>query len=219
MEEKPLLPPDQRNYQCSFELALEVASQKLNSINIEEQCRKSDAEFKLIDGKKTAILEYLNRSYRITFPEIDILAIDSQESVQQREKLLLLHYLIQAKGSPVTGTKITYKEIPDGVTYFPTFYKRSIKPLLDNFGQEPYRLLGAASKLGGIKSDYGDISVTINAFKRVPLTLVLWYGDDELVPEGSILFDSNICDYLPVEDITVLCETITWRLVKISRAK
>lgn len=219
MEEKSLVPPDQRNYQRSFELALEVASQKLNSINIEEQCRKSDAEFKLIDGKKTAILEYLNRSYRITFPEIDILAIDSQESVQQREKLLLLHYLIQAKGSPVTGTKITYKEIPDGVTYFPTFYKRSIKPLLDNFGQEPYRLLGAASKLGGIKSDYGDISVTINAFKRVPLTLVLWYGDDELVPEGSILFDSNICDYLPVEDITVLCETITWRLVKISRAK
>lgn len=219
MEEKPLLPPDQRNYQRSFELALEVASQKLNSINVEEQCRKSDAEFKLIDGKKTAILEYLNRSYRITFPEIDILAIDSQESVQQREKLLLLHYLIQAKGSPVTGTKITYKEIPDGVTYFPTFYKRAIKPLLDNFGQEPYRLLGAASKLGGIKSDYGDISVTINAFKRVPLTLVLWYGDDELIPEGSILFDSNICDYLPVEDITVLCETITWRLVKISRVK
>lgn len=219
MEREPLAPPSQRNYQRSFGLALEVASQKLASINIEEQCRKSDAEFKLIDGKKTAILEYLNRSYRITFPEIDILAIDSQESVQQREKLLLLHYLIQAKGSPVTGTKITFKEIPDGVTYFPTFYKRSIKPLLDNFGQEPYRLLGAASKLGGIKSDYGDISVTINAFKRVPLTLVLWYGDDELVPEGSILFDSNICDYLPVEDITVLCETITWRLVKISRAK
>jgi len=219
MEEKPLVPPDQRNYQRSFELALEVASQKLNSINIEEQCRKSDAEFKLIDGKKTAILEYLNRSYRITFPEMDILAIDSYESVQQREKLLLLHYLIQAKGSPVTGTKITYKEIPDGVTYFPTFYKRAIKPLLDNFGQEPYRLLGAASKLGGIKSDYGDISVTINAFERVPLTLVLWHGDDELVPEGSILFDGNICDYLSVEDITVLCETIAWRLVKISRAK
>jgi len=43
--------------------------------------------------------------------------------------------------------------------------------------------------------------------------LVLWRGDDELAPEGSILFDSTIPDYLSTEDITVLCETIAWRLV------
>jgi hypothetical protein len=56
--------------------------------------------------------------------------------------------------------------------------------------------------------------VTINAFDRVPLTLVLWRGDEEVAPNGNILFDANISDYLSTEDVTVLSETIVWKLVK-----
>jgi hypothetical protein len=48
----------------------------------------------------------------------------------------------------------------------------------------------------------------------VPITLVLWRGDEELAPNGNILFDANISDYVPTEDVTVLCETIIWKLVK-----
>ena len=33
-------------------------------------------------------------------------------------------------------------------------------------------------------------------------------------PKGSIIFDSNVSDYLSTEDINVLCETIAWRLVR-----
>jgi len=51
----------------------------------------------------------------------------------------------------------------------------------------------------------------------VPVTIVLWQGDDEFAPQGSIMFDAAICDYLSTEDITVLCETITWRLVNFLR--
>jgi len=56
--------------------------------------------------------------------------------------------------------------------------------------------------------------VTINAFAHVPITLVLWKGDEELAPNGNILFDANISDYLSTEDVTVLTETIIWKLVK-----
>jgi hypothetical protein len=152
-------------------------------------------------------------------PEVDVFQIGSQEPVPLNDKLLILHYLTRAGGSPITGTLITYKEIPDGANYLPTFYKRAIKPLIDNFTKEPHCLLDAAERFGGHKADYGDIAVTINAFSRVPLTLVLWCGDDELAPEGNILFDSNISDYLSTEDITVLCETIAWRLVNILRER
>ncbi|GAI27680.1 unnamed protein product, partial [marine sediment metagenome] len=71
-----------------------------------------------------------------------------------------------------------------------------------------------AEKLGSHKADYGDVAVTINAFNYVPITLVLWRGDEEFNPEGNILFDSTISDYLPTEDINILCETISWKLVK-----
>jgi hypothetical protein len=57
------------------------------------------------------------------------------------------------------------------------------------------------------------MAVTINAFSRVPVTIVLWRGDDEFAPDGNILFDANVSDYLPTEDITILCETIVWKLI------
>ncbi|MFC2012471.1 DUF3786 domain-containing protein, partial [Chloroflexota bacterium] len=71
--------------------------------------------------------------------------------------------------------------------------------------------------LGGQITDYGDAAVTINAFSRVPVTIVLWQGDEELAPQGNMLFDASISDYLSTEDVTVLCEIITWRLIRLSR--
>ena len=59
------------------------------------------------------------------------------------------------------------------------------------------------------------MAVTINAFKRVPITFVLWRGDEEFPPDGSILFDATVSDYLSIEDINVLCERITWKLVRL----
>jgi hypothetical protein len=85
------------------------------------------------------------------------------------------------------------------------------------FGKEPDLLLNAAGQLGGQKADYGDTAVTINAFSRVPIMMVLWRGDEEFAPQGSVLFDATVSDYLPTEDITVLCETIAWRLIRFLR--
>ena len=207
--------PNQRNYEYAHKLAYELACEQLVKIDdIEQQCLRSGAQYQVIDFQKVIILKYLNRSYQIVFPDIDISLIDSEEEVPIRDKLLILHYLIKAKGTTITNRVIAYKELPEGASYFPKFSKRTIKPLLDYFGKEPGLLIDAAKKLGGYKADYGDVAVTINAFSRVPITLILWRGDDEFAPEGNILFDSTISDYLPTEDIIVLCEIITWKLVK-----
>ncbi len=210
--------PNQQNYEYGYELAYKLAGEQLAKFdNIEQQCLKSGARYQVIDSQKIIILEYLNQSYQIVFPDIDISLIDSEEEVPIRDKILILHYFTQAKGTPITNKVIAFRELPEGVNYFPTFSKRAIKPLLDHFGREPERLIGAAEKLGGHKVDYGDVAVTINAFSYVPITLVLWRGDEEFNPEGNILFDSTISDYLPTEDINILCETISWKLVKYLR--
>jgi hypothetical protein len=119
-----------------------------------------------------------------------------------------------AKGVPISHKFIAFKELPEGANYFPTFSKRSIEPLIKYFGREPQRLVDAAEKLDGLKVDYGDVAVTISAFSRVPITIVLWRGDEEFPPRSNILFDATISDYFFTEDITVLCENITWKLVK-----
>jgi len=207
--------PEPKGYDQAYELAYKLAREKLARIDdIEQQCHKTDTRYQVIDSKKVIIVQYLNQSYLITLPDVQISLVDSTEGVPIRDKVLILHYFISAKGTPATGRLVTFRELLEGQVYSPTFYKRTIKPLLDNFGKEPHRLVEISQRMGGHKADYGDTAVTINAFSRVPITIVLWQGDEEFVPQGNIVFDANISDYLSTEDITVLCETITWRLIR-----
>jgi len=215
MKSRYLPLPKQQNYEYAYKLAYKLAGEQLTKIgDIDQLCLRSGAQYQVIGSQKIIWLEYLNQTYQITLPDIDVSLIDSQQEVPIRDKILILHYLTSAKGSIISNKVIAYRELPEGTNYFPTFYKRAIKPLLNYFGKEPHLLIEAAKKLGGYEADYGDVAVTINAFSRVPITLILWRGDDEFAAEGNILFDSTISDYLSTEDINVLCETIAWRLVK-----
>jgi hypothetical protein len=206
--------PGQKNYEYGYKFAYEIVSQKLAKVNLEQQCRNSDAEYKVVDSHPVITVDYLNRRYRIRLPDIDISLVDSDEEVPLKDKLLLLHYITQAKGTPLANKSIAYKELPEGTVYFRTFHKRAIKPIVDHFSTQPEKLIETAKELGGVKADYGDAAVTINAFKRVPITFVLWKGDEEFPPDGGILFDATVSDYLTIEDINVLSERIAWRLVR-----
>jgi hypothetical protein len=194
-------------------LAYQLAREQLAGIDdIEQQCRKSGTEYL---PEKAIIIKHLNQSYRIHLPDGEVSYLTGDGTVPLRDKILLLHYFTQAKGTPLSGKLITYKELPDGINYFPVFAKRAIKPLVTFFGNKPEQLLKTAEALGGYKSDYGDVAVTMEAFPQVPVTIALWHGDEEFAPEGSLLFDSTITDYLTNDDIHTLCENITWRLVRL----
>ena len=206
-----------KNEEHGYELAYRLAVEQLARIDdIEEQCRKSGARY--METPKKIALDYLNKPYLVTLPEVKISLIGKGEEVPLRDKILILHYLIMARGTPLSNKVITYKELPEGASYFPTFYNRTIRPLVSHLGKEPRQLLDVAGMLGGYEANYGDVAATINAFSRVPITFVLWRGDVELAPEGNVIFDRTISDYLPTEDIIVLCETVVHRLVKLLRA-
>lgn len=219
VKKKILSLPEQKNYRYAHELAYKLAISELSKVNnLKQLCLKSGAQLKMAGNQTVISLVYLNRVYQIRFPDIHVSLSASKEIVPLRDKLLILHYLIRAKGSPPTDKVITFRELPEGASYFPNFFQRAIKPILDNFGSKPQRLLDSAEKLGGYRADYGDTAVTFNAFSRLGITLVLWRGDDEFAPRGNILFSSTISDYLATEDTTVLCETIVWRLVRAESA-
>ena len=197
----------------AHKLAYQLAREQLAAVDdIERQCRQSDAQY--IASEKAIIIDHLNQSYRISFPDGEV-SLTTGEEVPIRDKILILHYFTRAKGTSLSNNTITYKELPDGINYFPVFAKRTIKPLVTFFGNEPEQLLKTAEILGGSKANYGDVAVTINAFSRVPVTIVLWQGDAEFAPEGSLMFDSTISDYLTNDDIHTLCENIAWRLVRL----
>ncbi len=215
MEKKRLTPPDYKNYEYTYNQSYQLACERLAEIvNLEQQCHKSGAQYQVQDDKQVIIIRYLNQSYQITLPDIKIALVNGAEEVPIRDRVLILHYFNSARGTPAAGRLITFRELPEGTVYAPTFDKRTVKHLLNNFGKEPELLLDTAKKLGGHQVEHGDVAVTIDAVARVPVTIVLWRGDEEFPPSGNILFDASITDYLATEDITILCETITWRLVR-----
>lgn len=210
--------PEQRNYEEALKLAYQLACEKLTGItDIEEQCRRSGSQYRVIDSKRIVAIRYLSQFYYLSVPDGEVVESESAEPLSMRDRLLILHYFISAKGTPPTGKLITFRELPEGTVYQPTFAKRTIQPLLNNFGKEPHNLLLFSQNLEGYKADYGDTAITIKAFDRVPITIVIWEGDEEFPSRGNVLFDANISDYLPTEDVTVLCEIITWRLVRYLR--
>jgi len=197
-----------------FELAYELACKKLATMDPEEVCRKSGAQY--VDGNRIT-LHYLNRAYVITLPNIEISLKDGEEKVPIKDKILILHYLTQATGAPYTNKLITYGQIEGGKFYCPVFVKRNLEPVLSCFGDRPELLVDVAQKFGGQRSNYGDVSVRIDAFPMARIYFIIWKGDDEVPHGGNILFDGNIRHYLASEDVCVLTEILTWKLVNLAK--
>jgi hypothetical protein len=215
MPEKHLNVPEPGVRALAHEMAFKIARERLASVSdAAGQCRRSGALY--LPAEKAAVVRHLARDYRINLNDGEVAYADSAEAVPVRDKILILHYFTRASGTPLTGEIITYKELHEGINYYPTFFKRAIEPIVNRFGADPSRLVATAGALGARQADLGDAAVIVDAFPRVPLTIVLYRGDREFGPDGNILFDSTIPEYLPTEDITILCELIAWRLVRLA---
>ena len=189
-------------------------------MDIEQQCFNSGAQY--VHPDKVTI-EYLNQLYAIAIPSMEISLMDSlnhregqegREDIDLKDRILMLHYLITAKGTPATGKLIGFKQVPGGLFEYASFSREVLTPLLDHFGSEPERLVEAAANLGGSRVSHGDVGVSIKAFPKVSVVILLWRGDDEFAPNGSIIFDSTVTDYLSTEDMSVLCERIVEKLAR-----
>jgi hypothetical protein len=199
----------------NLNVAYGLVREQLLKADFSEQCLRSGAELQS-DG--TVMLTYLHDRYRIGRDAV-VSFRDNQQPVPLRDRILILHYFTQAKGTSPTGNLIPYRDLPGGLVYYPTFVKRTLNPLAECFGEDA-ALLGQAGKLLGAEPGAtGDASLIIYAFPYVPVNIVLWQGDDELPSQLNLLFDANINDYLTSEDVTILCETLTWRLINLARKK
>jgi hypothetical protein len=200
--------------QEGFEFAYELACKKLASMDPEEICRKSGAQY--VDQDRI-IINYLNRLYFVTISSGDISLKDEEEKIPIKDKILILHYLTKATGAPFTNKLITYGQIEGGKFYCPVFIKRNLEPILNYFGDKPELLLDIAQSLGGNRASYGDVSVSINVFPMARIFIIIWRGDDEVPNGGNILFDGNIPGYLASEDVCVLTEILTWKLIHLAK--
>ena len=70
--------------------------------------------------------------------------------------------------------------------------------------------------LGGAELVLGDASIEIPALKGIPLTYILW-GKEDFLASANVLYDSSASNYLPMEDLAILGELSTLRLIEASK--
>lgn len=165
-------------------------------------------------GEGLLYLVFWNGEWAIRFPEVEIMVISGPKALKPTEQIVILHYLIQAQGIPIKGNWVTFRQIPSGLFYYDPFVKRCIKPFTGFFGRHPEILKDFSKGRPALSSvGLGDISLVLRPLPCILIAFVLWQGDDELPPEGNILFDETISSFLPTEDIVVLTSTLTYGLL------
>lgn len=197
------------NYSAAYDAALE----KFRNAALEEIAEFSGYP---VEGNKVKI-EFLGHHFKVEHPSGDFeLTPDLEGEIPVFARILILHYLVNRSQAMQTGRLISYKELPGGSIYIQPFTNRAIRPLVSTFGPKPKNLVGIAGQIGGEPVQRGDSGVVLMVFPKIPVTLVVWGGDEEFPPSGNILFDSSAGSLLPTEDYAVLAGFIAQTLRKLA---
>ncbi|NTW71153.1 MAG: DUF3786 domain-containing protein [Eubacteriaceae bacterium] len=156
------------------------------------------------DEGSRILVNLMGKDYVVSCPDGRVYDSRMNEVSSYILRILILRYLVNGKGSQLTGRNITFKEISNGQIYYPNFNRRTIKKLADTFDGNEEIYTGAQNLPGFLKIKSGDFSISFDFMKNVQITFICWHGDEELPPSANILFDANIEDYFDAEDLAVV---------------
>lgn len=162
---------------------------------------KSGASF---DGGEFTI-PLFNRSFSVHFPEVKVVEVGSDSPPLRWVEILLLHYLVNADGTPISGMWITYRYLLGARFFEQRFTDMALRPLLDSFGNDADGFRQACLSIGGTPmTRTGDVAFRFMALPKIPMGCILYLGDEEVSPAINMLFDAVASHYLPTEDLSLL---------------
>ena len=131
----------------------------------------------------------------------------------QSHRVVWLHYLTARGAKKQSGRLIAYREVAPALFFESNFYKFAVKPLVECFGETPEKLIETGEVMGGQRAALGDASVTINVLPYFPMTFIIWKGDEEIPPDGNILFDQTAKTWFGAEDLSVVAGLAAHELI------
>jgi hypothetical protein len=180
----------------TYEAAISKAWEDILPCDFLEISRNSGVPFDIEDSKFN--MAFLGEEYLISPLQKTVKTPEGQD-VYSFLSVLLLHYLANARDLELTEKLLSFRELEGGDVYY---------------SSEPETLRLTGEKIGAKAGDHGDVSIVLDAFPRIPITVILWEGDEEVPPSSNMLFDSSIKELLPTEDVAVIGGFVASYLVK-----
>lgn len=129
------------------------------------------------------------------------------------EQLCILAYLLGAKDVPLAEKLVKGESLPGGQFFFRGPHSLPTGKLAKAFGDDPEGLMRASQRFDAEECEFGDGSVRVNVLPRVPLTFVIWRGDDEFEARASILFDQTAGTHLALDALLAMVNLTVKSLV------
>jgi len=145
---------------------------------------------------------------------VKILKDGGEEETDWMSTLLILQYVLNAKGIPLSNRLKRPYDFKGGDLFFsaPT-HNISYEPLLQKFGS-PREFLNAGLSLGGREITYADAAFELQLLPRVPIAYLLWSGDEEFPSRITVLFDETAEQQLSIDALWVGNLVVNRRLLQ-----
>jgi len=130
--------------------------------------------------------------------------------------LTVLHYLDMADGSPLAGRLINFGQQKDGLARGGDFDRRCEATLGKSLGVlMPEEAERRCLRLGGrLMPSNADLCAEFAYMPRYPVTLKLWFADDDLDGSARLFLDESCDRYLTIEDSVTVGTILMEELLK-----
>lgn len=115
--------------------------------------------------------------------------------------LAMLWYLGRAKNVPLSGRLISPTSLSGGEIFQRGTHVLPLDRLAGRYANDFESFYKMGLELGGQQLEHGDASVRLYPFPRVPVTFILWKGDDEFPARADMFFDVTCEQHLPTDVI------------------
>ena len=158
-------------------------------------------------------LTSMGQDIAVSWPECKI-----EPELNQWHHLAILHYMDMADGSSLTGELMSFGEQPGGMVRGGAFDRLCEQTVSRSMGNCPEEAVKEAClALGGkIISCNADLGIVFPFLPYYPVTLKIWFADEEIAGTGRMFLDRSAEHFLSVEDAvtvgTLLLEEIQKKL-------
>ncbi len=158
-------------------------------------------------------VRFLNKQYTVD-PSEQKIFLEDGSGASFGDELCILAYLINSKDIPLANKLTPGQKLVGGQFFFRGHHSLPTEKLTKAFGGDPKRLLNAAETLNASVCDFGDSSLRVQVLPRVPLTVVIWGGDEEFESRSSILFDETAASQMPLDALLMAVELAVKSLIR-----
>lgn len=131
-------------------------------------------------------------------------------SLGRYSRLSILWYLINSKDISLSGELIKPGDLSGGAIYLKGTHVLPLDKLAEKYSGCIGQFIKRGVELGGEELGFGDASIRLWPFPRVPVVLIIWKGDEEFPARAYLLFDSTCQVQLPAD---VIWSTATMSLL------